>query len=255
MRRIVNTLGIIAHTVIGWGSFAAWTMFVGACILLDTVFGPHRRFSARALTWAWGTANFWTSPTWRAQVRGREHVRRGPYILVSNHQSMVDIPMVLGLGAPARVCARAGLFHTPLLGAFFSLSRQVRAERLLEDGTASLGLGLSVVVFPEGTRSTTGAIGRFHTGAFHLAFETGAPVIPVVCDGGQRILPKGGWFPLDPVVRLHVQALAPLEPGEFESPRAMAVHIHDLLVARLAELRHARDPAEQSVAPEPEVPA
>lgn len=129
---------------------------------------------------------------------GREHVQAGEsYVVMSNHQSHFDIPVVFqALGIPLRMVAKKELFRIPVMGAAMRYSgfvevdraRRTRAvkslsaarERMTRDGT-------SVWIAPEGTRSTTGDVAKFKRGGFHLAIDAGLRILPVIVDGTLRI--------------------------------------------------------------------
>ena len=129
---------------------------------------------------------------------GREHVQPGEsYVVMSNHQSHFDIPVVFqALGIPMRMVAKKELFRIPVMGPAMRYSgfvevdraRRTRAvkslsaarERMTRDGT-------SVWIAPEGTRSTTGEVGKFKRGGFHLAIDAGLRILPITVDGTLRI--------------------------------------------------------------------
>jgi 1-acyl-sn-glycerol-3-phosphate acyltransferase len=99
------------------------------------------------------------------------------------------------------------------MGAFLRWSQQVDTEDFLTNGAQALADGFSVVVFPEGSRSATGQVGRFRRGAFELAVRTGVPVLPVSLDGSQYILSKRDFFPTRFLVTVVAHVLPPIEPG------------------------------------------
>ncbi len=129
---------------------------------------------------------------------GREHITAGEsYVVMSNHQSHFDIPVIFqALGIPMRMVAKKELFRIPIMGPAMRYSgfvevdraRRTRAmrsltaarERLQQDRT-------SVWIAPEGTRSTTGELGKFKRGGFTLAIDAGLRILPVVVDGSSRI--------------------------------------------------------------------
>jgi 1-acyl-sn-glycerol-3-phosphate acyltransferase len=129
---------------------------------------------------------------------GREHISAGEsYVVMSNHQSHFDIPVIFqALGIPMRMVAKKELFRIPVMGpamrysGFVEVDRSKRTravrslvaarERLNHDRT-------SVWIAPEGTRSTTGELGKFKRGGFHLAIDAGLRILPVVLDGSLRI--------------------------------------------------------------------
>lgn len=139
----------------------------------------------------------------RLEGRGARHVpARGPVLLVANHSSFLDPPLVGGV-APRQLSfmAKAELFRVPLLGALITRlnARPVRREgadasalrtalRILQDGGVLL-------MFPEGTRGPEGALREPKPGAAMLAVLSGAPVVPVFIAGSGRAWPRGRTLP------------------------------------------------------------
>ena len=168
----------------------------------------------------WGRA-FVRLGGWRFRVEGMENLPSGGAVLVANHQSAVDIPMLLSaFPRPVRFLAKRELGEIPLLGKAMTAAGNLfidredprDAVRMLREAGARLHDGGLVVVFPEGTRSGDGSIGEFRPGAFYLAQKSGAPVVPVYIDGGYRAIPKGGI--LVRPAELLVRVLPPLSPEE-----------------------------------------
>ncbi|MGE4169974.1 MAG: lysophospholipid acyltransferase family protein [Candidatus Margulisiibacteriota bacterium] len=136
----------------------------------------------------------------RYSLKGLEHIpKEAPFILVCNHQSLLDIA-VLMVGLPIRFFffAKQELRKVPLLGAnmaheghfFVDRSNPHKASEQLAAVKAALVGGGVVLVFPEGTRSFTEELGEFKRGAFVLAAQTGLPVIPIYLNGTNRVLRK-----------------------------------------------------------------
>ncbi len=113
-----------------------------------------------------------------------------PCILVANHLSAIDILLLLQLPPDARCWAKTWPFRMPFLGALMKLCGHLRVERenVLEQAAQSLRRGVSLYVFPEGTRSRNGRLGRFHDGAFLLAARTNCPVVPIAIHGSGRCM-------------------------------------------------------------------
>jgi 1-acyl-sn-glycerol-3-phosphate acyltransferase len=129
---------------------------------------------------------------------GREHITPGEsYVVMSNHQSHFDIPVIFqALGIPMRMVAKKELFRIPVMGPAMRYSgfvevdraRSTRAMRSLSAARERLNQDrTSVWIAPEGTRSTTGELGKFKRGGFHLAIDAGLRILPVVVDGSLRI--------------------------------------------------------------------
>lgn len=121
-----------------------------------------------------------------------------PCIFIANHQSIVDVWVMLSLVPPnTRFVAKQELFRIPLFGwalaatGCVSINRGNRREaiRSLRQAAARIHDGRSVVLFPEGSRSLDGRLGRFKKGAFHLAVRAGVPVVPVAIAGSFDVVP------------------------------------------------------------------
>ncbi len=179
---------------------------------------PGGSRAVRVMGW-WGRA-FVRLGGWKFRVEGIENLPSGGAVLVANHQSVLDIPMLLSaFPRPVRFLAKRELGEIPLFGKAMAAAGNLfvdrqdprDAVRMLREAGERLHDGGFVVVFPEGTRSGDGSIGAFRPGAIYLAQKSGAPVIPVYIDGGNRAIPKGS-------IRVHpaellVRALPPLTPG------------------------------------------
>jgi 1-acyl-sn-glycerol-3-phosphate acyltransferase len=126
----------------------------------------------------------------------------GPFVVVCNHQSLLDTPILLAYaGLELRFIAKQSLFQAPIIGGHLQRGGHIAVVR--EDARGAMESlaaaekvvrerGLSVLVFAEGTRSTEG-LGEFKTGAAHLAIQTGVPVLPIALTGSAGLLPKGSF--------------------------------------------------------------
>lgn len=124
------------------------------------------------------------------------------YVYMSNHQSHLDIPMLYAT-LPSRTIRMLGkkeLFKIPLWGRglraaeFIEVDRSnhERAMKSIDYAARLIRDGVSIYLAPEGTRSKTGTIGKLKKGGFHLAKDTGTPIVPVAVNGTNAILPPGG---------------------------------------------------------------
>ena len=187
------------------------------------------------------------SPFWKVVVDGREKIdHKQAYVIVPNHQSMLDIVFFNMLHHRLRWVSKIEVFKIPIVGwemrmvKYIELVRGNKASvvKMMEKCVESLREGISVVIFPEGTRSLTGAIGKFKPGAFQIAVKTDKPLLPVLIDGTGDILPKKGFiFGNRSVVRIRV--LDPIFPGNFKTgdPDELAAMVHAQMVSALEQLR------------------
>ncbi len=188
------------------------------------------------------------SPFWKVITEGREKIDQNQaYVIVPTHQSMLDIVFFNMLRHRLRWVSKIEVFRVPVLGWEMKMVKYIELVRgnkssvikMMEKCVESLQDGISVVLFPEGTRSLTGAIGKFKTGAFQLAVRTDKPLLPVLIDGTGEILPKKGGiiFRNRRIVRIRV--LDPIFPGQFGTgdPEELAAKVHSLMVAAMDEMR------------------
>lgn len=120
-----------------------------------------------------------------------------PVVYVANHQSTLDIPVCMAaLPGRVRMMAKHTLFKIPVFGwllhaeGFVPVNRKdhKKARMSLEPAARNLKKGVSIFVFPAGTRSRTGEVGSFKTGAYRLAIEAGVPIVPLALVGAEDLL-------------------------------------------------------------------
>ncbi len=164
---------------------------------------------------------------------GREHIPDGKAILASNHRSFLD-PFVIGccLRRPIYFMAKQELFGNRFVGWFlnclgaFPLRRGASDEESVATALALLERGEAVVVFPEGTRNTSGSLGAPRSGVGRLALESGAPVVPIAVKGSERA--RRGWL-IRPV-RVRIRCGRPLTFPLLASP---SPHLAKQVTARI----------------------
>jgi 1-acyl-sn-glycerol-3-phosphate acyltransferase len=181
------------------------SMLVGmgaAAVVLD------RTTRNRDLTWRFAKArarNLLGMLGVEVAVYGTEHVASGgPFVFAPNHQSHLDILSLLAhLPGRTRFAAKKSLWRHPVVAAVLNTLDMVPIDR--DDPSAAVGAlrrtdgtAGSLVVFPEGTRSRNGHLLPFKKGAFALAIEAGLPIVPVVCRGTRRLMPRGSRLTVVP---------------------------------------------------------
>ena len=149
-------------------------------------------------------------------VEGREHMpTKGPYVLMMNHQSMVDI-LIAWLICPlsVRFIAKKAIAYFPIIGWAMWIFGMVWLERGdaraalrgLKKAAAILARGMIICTFPEGTRSRDGVIAPFKKGVFLLAGKAGVPIVPVAIDGTGVMAPAKGFRPRPVNIRVRIGA-------------------------------------------------
>lgn len=138
----------------------------------------------------------------RLEVRGADAIPPDrAYVLMSNHQSHIDIPVVYATApvATLRMVSKAELFRIPVWGRAMRAAEMVEVDRgnrrqaiaSLARAERAVASGVSIWIAPEGSRSRTGELGPLKKGGFHLARGAGAPIVPVAISGTREILPPG----------------------------------------------------------------
>ena len=141
-------------------------------------------------------------PSWRFGVAGELPARIHPRtVVVSNHESQADPFLISSLPWEMKWLSKESMFRVPLLGFCMSVAGDIPVKRGDKDSGAEamrrcaqwLDKGVPVMIFPEGTRSPDGNMLPFKEGAFRLAAETGAELLPIAVDGTREALPKHSW--------------------------------------------------------------
>ena len=164
------------------------------------------------------------------EVHGREHIDpKTSYVFVANHQGAYDIFAIYGwLGHNFRWMMKKSLEKIPMVGwackkagqVFVDNNSRHGIEGTMHEAQKRLQGGMSLVVFPEGSRTFTGEVGRFKRGAFQLATEFGLPVVPVTIDGAFRILPRTKKIPRPGHIILTIhEPIAASDPDLIEKSR------------------------------------
>lgn len=211
-----------AYSMLQIVSVVVFTLLFGLAAMMLSPFNPSGRLVHWFARW-WARTLLWVG---RVPVRldGLDNIPGGqPCVLVANHASAADIPILFGsLPIQFRIIAKDSLFHIPVLGwcmrlaGYISINRSSpkKAMRSLKKAARQIREGYPAVVFPEGTRSRTGALQPFKAGAFLLAIESGVPVVPVGISGSFDILVRGS-MKIRPDAQVAVRIGTPIETGGF----------------------------------------
>jgi 1-acyl-sn-glycerol-3-phosphate acyltransferase len=149
-----------------------------------------------------GAAMTFVNPLWKITLKGvPDPYSRKAAVVVSNHQSLADIPVLSRLPWEMKWVAKHELFRLPMVGWMMQLAGDIPVERgdarsgvrVLAHAAKYLRNNCPVIIFPEGTRSPNGLVGRFTDGPFHLAIASQVPVLPICIEGTRDALPKKNW--------------------------------------------------------------
>jgi 1-acyl-sn-glycerol-3-phosphate acyltransferase len=182
----------------------------------------------------------------RVQLHGAEHIQPGQnYVYAANHSSYMDIPILLAyIPDNLRLTLRSSLTRIPiwgwalLVGPFLILDRSnpKRAARMIRNAVERIRGGASVLFFPEGTRTADGAMQHFKRGAFHLAVEAKAPVLPVAIIGSYDMLPRNKWLP-QWGCRAEIRIGEAIDPSEILAKSPVAERAEEMRLMAEAERR------------------
>jgi len=200
--------------------------------------------------WLLVNQSFWLShliPIWKMEIEGREKAIKGAtYVIISNHQSMLDILLLNNLRYKFKWISKIEIHKVPVLSWYIKMADYITVDRgneeskveMVEKSLGCLQRGVSIMIFPEGTRSPDKKIGFFKRGAFQLAIQANVPILPVLIDGTGDILPKHGLiFGRSHHIKLKV--LDPVYPVSFnkDTPEELALKMSSLMTGELIKLR------------------
>jgi 1-acyl-sn-glycerol-3-phosphate acyltransferase len=225
-------------------AIAVYTMVLGTLSIGSSLFERKGYFAhACARMWSWlilattGVA---------VRVQGLEHLTRGTtYVFVSNHQSIYDIPVLFNaLPFQLRIIAKESLGSFPFLGWHLRRTGHLLVDRRYPDRAGILlrwrellEQGLSLIIFPEGSRSANGTVGRFKAGSFLLAIEAGLPVVPISVVGTRFVMRKGRLMTCPGSAHLTVHHPVSTTDGTWQTSikaaRRLAIHVHDIIAGQV----------------------
>jgi 1-acyl-sn-glycerol-3-phosphate acyltransferase len=168
------------------------------------------------------------------------------YVMVLNHQSMVDILSIYNLPLVFKWVSKKEVYRIPIVGRLLWMpgdivinraSAQEAMQLVHSKGMEWLKKGATVSIFPEGTRSKDGQIHNFKAGAFILAKDAGVPILPVVLDGTSSLVRNGWMINWKNKITIKVLPEMPVEEVAERSIKEVMAQVHDDMVNTLAELR------------------
>ncbi len=200
-KELFKDIKVLVHTVIIDVFILLSTLLFGSLAIIAAFFSKNGNLPHLAgRIWAGSILFVGRIPV---KVQGRHNLLQDqPVIFMANHQSNVDIPVLLAfLPVQFRWLAKAELFKIPLFGrsmkacGYISIDRSNRksAFKSLSLAAKKISSGASVMIFPEGTRNSSDKLLPFKNGGFILAVDAGVPIIPVVIHGTRDILPRGSF--------------------------------------------------------------
>jgi len=189
----------VTRSVLLWISIVVSTIGLSTLAFITFLFSRTGNIVHHYARW-WAKIQLLVSGV-KVKVKGLEHLgKKAPFIYMANHQSAYDIFALLScLPVQFRWIAKKELFAIPVMGwamraaNYISIDRSGKRKALesIERAASKIKGGVSVVIFPEGTRSRDGSIQPFKRGGFTLALKSGVPIIPIAIKGSSDVMPRG----------------------------------------------------------------
>jgi len=218
-------------------------MVVSVLYLVTWPFDRYRRIPNRALKGlAWLMLK--VNPGWSIDIRGADPAKIDkPTIVVANHQSFLDLPLLYLLPWTMKWVAKKDLFKIPIFGWIIYMTGQIgidresaRSVKKLAKLVEPIQRGIPGMIFPEGTRTRDGDLKHFKNGAFKLALRYNFRILPIVLDGSYQAMPSGSWK-VGFRQPFTISVLDPIEPGPEETEQELKQRVFMLIEQELHLLR------------------
>ena len=195
-----RALYLLYQILIAFPIMLAMTIITALVTIIGSIFND--RF------WGYWPGMIWGRMFYRVflipiRIHGREHVKKGvSYVIAANHQSYWDAFLMYGfVGVKFKWIMKKELGKIPFVGwacymaghIFIDRSSRIKSMESIRKAESRLTDGMSVVIFPEGTRTLDGKMARFKRGAFVISEELGLPILPVTIDGNFKVMSRHAW--------------------------------------------------------------
>lgn len=235
VRHVANGVVWILWVVVS----ALWTPIVAVAWTL-TVWWDERRWYVGRVFRMGARILVAVNPWWRVEVEGRAPDRdAGPFVAVCNHESLADVLIVGSLPFDMKWLSKEEVARLPFIGWMMRMAGDVLVRRhdrrsrgaSYDELHAWLRRGASVMLFPEGTRSRTGEMLPFRSGAFRLAIETGRPIQPLAVSGSRRAIRADSFLFGRARVKLRILEQVPTEGLEAGDVEALSDRVRAMIEA------------------------
>lgn len=215
-----------------------YTIVLGTVSLLSTFIDRRGSFAHRcARAWAWAILK---TTGVVVEVQGVLPAEGRSYVFASNHQSIYDIPTLFWtIPYQLRIIAKASLGSFPFLGWHLQRAGHLLVDRenpgpgVLKRMRRMISERASLIIFPEGTRSRDGVVGRFKGGVFLLAIDNNLPVVPVSVSGSRHVMLKGRLMTCPGHVRVTVHPAIDTAGLTRVDARALGVRVRDVVASEV----------------------
>lgn len=200
------------RTIFVWSCIAIALLVLGSLVILTSPFDRRGKVIHRYGR-LWGKVALLANRV-KVRVEGIEHLKgEGPYIIMSNHQGSYDIFALLShLPFQFKWLAKKELFSVPFFGwvmaaaGYVSVDREGTRETVeaMNEAARKIREGMSLLIFPEGSRSPDGSIQPFKKGGFTLAIKSKIPIIPISISGSREVMPKEKFTSASGEIRIRI---------------------------------------------------
>ncbi len=247
MHRVFFTL----FSVLYWLFYAVFVIvffFCLAAVWLITSPFDKKLVVTHILTNFTGFVLTFMNPFWQVKIKGRKKIKKGQvYIIISNHQSLLDIFTLHRLFVHFKWVSKSEVFKIPFMGWYMRLNKYVEIKRgdrkstvkMMLDCENTLRNGNSIIIFPEGTRSKNGVLRHFKDGAFVLAKNMQVNLLPVVLDGTYKCH-KGLLLNGPQKIIVNVLDPVPLEKINQNEINDLKKHTHHQMAEELQRIRDSK---------------
>lgn len=238
MRHLIYILYIVYQYLIAYPVLVVLTLFTAIFTIVTIPWKSSR--------WVYGVQQFWSRMCYwmlfiPVTIEGTENIQKDKsYVFVSNHQSMFDVFIIYGwLPNVFKWLMKKELRKIPFVGTACRAAGHIFIERTsvrasmesLQEVEKELVNGVSTVIFPEGTRTHDGQVGRFKRGAFQIALDLSLPVVPISLSGCFELLPRGAKYVKRHPVKMVIGKPISLEGYSKEDPQEAITRVRDAVIA------------------------
>jgi len=226
------------RTVFVWFCIAVAGAILGSLCIICYPVNPSGRLNHH-FAGLWGKIALWAN--WvKVRVEGLEQIPgQGPYVFMANHQGSYDIFALLGhLPFQFKWLAKKEMFSIPILGlamkatGYIFIDREGTREtvKAMNNAAEKIREGMSVVIFPEGSRSPDGSIQPFKKGGFTLAIKSKVPIVPIAIKGSGEIIRKGTLRVYPGSITIRVDRPVETKGCTMKNREALMGQLHDVIL-------------------------
>lgn len=237
------------RTIFVWSSIVIATLVLGVFAFVTYPFDRRGKVGHHYAR-LWGKTALLANRV-KVKIEGMEHLNgKGPYIFMSNHQGSYDIFALLGhLPFQFKWLAKKELFSIPFFGwtmaavGYISIDRGGTRDTVgaMNEAARKIRDGMSVVIFPEGSRSPDGSIQVFKKGGFTLAIKSKVPIVPIAISGSRDIMPKDKLTATSGEIRIRVGHPIETESFSLKDRESLMRKVREVITKNFKSISQRRD--------------